>query len=645
MHHVTWTRQKLTLCQTPPAEHLLRVRTSILPGIGPRGQKRKASSIPFKSQPAPCEPPRQIRRVFIGGRTELRRPRLRGPLATVRQTSTSHYFRSDFANQPFTSTYEPGLPTKGPLASASNHGSPRLTPKSLKTHLDDFVVGQDRAKRTLSVAVFNHYQRIQENQRRLEEEEELEAKRQRRESHPVEEEFPGQRPTIRYGGSPEVSDKPIDSPVMDTSPLALEKSNLLLLGPSGVGKTLMVKSLARILSVPFSISDCTPFTQAGYIGEDVDVCVHRLLAAADYDVSQAERGIICLDELDKVAAAPRTHGKDVGGEGVQQALLKIIEGTTVQVTAKGERNTSKSGGQLGSTNSSLGSTLGGSAPPQKGEVYNVRTDDILFVCSGAFTGLQKVVMDRISKGSMGFGKPVKSSSGLSSLSSSGSRDTTRSGEPSPVIPGSEEEGLYRKYLPFFTAAAQSDGTEASIEPPIFNPLDFLNPEDLQNFGFIPELIGRIPKMVALSPLSHSLLLRILTEPRNSLLNQYKQTFQLWGTELHFTTPALHCVASRALAMNTGARALRTEMEAILGDANFELPGTNIKYALVTERVAKREEQVLYFHRGRQRDFHALIAAEEGEWEDRRAAQRAESQASNRGSFEEWRGKATAAGAG
>jgi ATP-dependent Clp protease ATP-binding subunit ClpX len=562
------------------------------------------------------------------------------------RSSPSQFHRSDFTNQPFTGSYEPGAPTTGPLAAASPYGAPRLTPKMLKQHLDQFVVGQDRAKKVLSVAVFNHYQRIQELQRREEEEEELIAQRERRERHPVENEFPGQQPTIRLGGPPTSSFDPRmnGSPLIDTSPLTLEKSNIMLLGPSGVGKTLMAKTLARVLSVPFSMSDCTPFTQAGYIGEDAEVCVHRLLAAANYDVERAERGIICLDEVDKIATAKVSHGKDVSGEGVQQALLKIIEGTTVQIQAKTERNAPRAGGQSNTypTNSPLGSGYSTSSPsqsPAKGEVYNVRTDNILFIFSGAFIGLQKHIMDRLSKGSIGFGAPVRSSSSLL-YSVSGSRDQKSTTNPIPILPGSEEEALYKKHLPFFTptppAASTMDGL--APEPTYFNPLDLLTPQDLQSYGFIPELIGRIPITAALAPLTHALLLRILTEPRSSLLAQYVTLFSLSNIELRFTTPALHIVASNALAMGTGARALRTEMEAILGDAMFEGPGSSVKYVLVTERVAKREAPCIYLGRGQGGKFHAQIAQEEGEWEDRhkdRARDRA-------ASFEDWRTKTTAA---
>lgn len=375
----------------------------------------------------------------------------------------------------------------------------------------------------------------------------------------------------------------------------------------------MAKTLARVLSVPFSISDCTPFTQAGYIGEDAESCVHRLLAAANYDVEQAERGIIVLDEVDKIAAAKVSHGKDVGGEGVQQALLKIIEGTTVQVQAKPEKNPrATSPPNSYASNSPLGNTPfqpHNNNPITKGEVYNVRTDNILFIFSGAFVGLHKVVMDRISRGSIGFGQPVRSASSTSDLPGSPDSNT----EPQPILPGSEEEALYKKHLPFFTSASQLTSTN---EPTYFNALDLLTPADLQTYGFIPELIGRIPVTAALSTLTQPLLLRILTEPRNSLLAQYTTLFALSGIELRFTTPALHKIAANAFKMGTGARALRTEMETILSDAMFETPGSSVKFVLVTEAVAERKEKPIYLARGQGGKFHAMISAEESEWEEK-----------------------------
>ncbi|KAL4821577.1 P-loop containing nucleoside triphosphate hydrolase protein [Aspergillus spinulosporus] len=553
----------------------------------------------------------------------------------------SQFDRTDFTSQPFSGVYETGLPTAGPLGSTPAFGV-RITPKSLKQYLDQFVVGQERAKKILSVAVYNHYQRVQELQRRQEEAEQLLAKRLRREDiqrrqeereellgkhasteslehHPVEDEYPGQQRTIYPNNSPTQPSRATDKAELDeSSPLQIEKSNVLLLGPSGVGKTLMCRSLARVLSVPFSISDCTPFTQAGYIGDDAEVCVHRLLAAANYDVEQAERGIIVLDEIDKIAAAKVSHGRDVGGSGVQESLLKLLEGTTVQVQAKQERSAPRLGGTNSPSypsNGPLGNTPfthpGGGNVSHKGEVYNVRTDNILFICSGAFAGLHKVVMDRISRGSMGFGQPVRTPP-QTSTDRPYSYDSTAN-QPVPILPGSEEEALYKKHLPFFTPPSLSS---PEAEPTYFNALDLINQTDLQNYGFIPELVGRIPVNAALSALSQPLLVRILTEPRNSLVAQYTTLFSLSGIELRFTTPALHKIAANAFTMGTGARALRTEMETILSDAMFETPGSSVKFVLVTENVAERKEKPVYLGRGQGSRFHSMIAAEEDRWEER-----------------------------
>lgn len=377
-------------------------------------------------------------------------------------------------------------------------------------------------------------------------------------------EFPGQQdgPSSRLE-SPSIGIPPI----LDSSPLTLDKTNILLLGPSGVGKTLMAKTLARVLSVPFSMSDCTPFTQAGYIGEDAEICVHRLLAAANYDVAQAERGIICLDEIDKISTAKVSHGKDVGGEGVQQALLKIVEGTTLQIQAKQEKSrspgpssniyntSSPPSGGLSSDTPGSGNTTSG---PSKTETYNVRTDNILFIFTGAFVGLQKIVLNRIAKGSIGFGSPIRASS-----SSSANMDSNIS-----VRAGSEESKLFAKNLPFFT-------TFSPVQSPLhqYNPLDLVEPTDLQAYGLIPELIGRIPVSAALSALDEDALVRVLTEPRNSLVKQYEQLFRLSGVELHFTRGALREVARSSLGMGTGARGLRTCCERLLTETMFEIPGT------------------------------------------------------------------------
>lgn len=593
--------------------------------------------------------------------------------------SSDSYIRSDFTNQPWTGLYEPGRPTEGPLGGASDIGAPRITPAILKQHLDQYVVGQERAKKTLATAVYNHYQRIQELQRRDEEEQEQEAAEERRRTHqrhPVEgregewkrgiavpsltkdfaeDDFPGQQQTTVYThhdsrssqqqrtSQQDASTAP--APLQDNSPLTVEKSNVLLLGPSGVGKTLMAKTLARVLEVPFSMSDCTPFTQAGYIGEDADVCVQRLLAAANYDVTRAERGIIVLDEIDKIATAKVSQGKDVSGEGVQQALLKIIEGTTLQIQAKQERNATseRNRGQY-PTNSPLSgghinqSQTGG----QKGDTYNVRTDNILFLCAGAFNGLHKVILDRVSKGSMGFGATVRAAN---NFDSSASHHET-------IMEGEDE--LFEKYLPYYTSPTSNDhDSSISKQKRTYNTLDLVEPQDLQKYGLIPELVGRIPISCALSSLDVQSLVKVLTEPRNSLLKQYQQLFSLSSIEIRFTTAALHAIASTALKMGTGARGLRTVMERLLADAMFESPGSSIKYILINEDVADRKAGAIYYGRGQQEDFYNRITSEEDVWEERKRAEdgnetefeaRARMNAKNPArTFEEYREKATAAG--
>lgn len=567
---------------------------------------------------------------------------------TAIHPSSSQFNRSDFGGQPFNGIYEPGQPTGGPLGQASNVGAPRITPRMLKEHLDAFVVGQERAKKVLSTAVYNHYQRIQEVQRQDDEFDELMQQHARREManrHPVEgsdellfnressvlthelDEFPGQPATVR------LNPLPPPPPLQDSTPLTIEKSNVLLLGPSGVGKTLMAKTLARVLEVPFSMSDCTPLTQAGYIGEDVEVIIQRLLAASNYDVARAEQGIICLDEIDKIATAKVSHGKDVSGEGVQQALLKIIEGTTVQVQAKAER--SSPGRQHGNMSGQgwnpsgplgAGGGMGGQSPSGgKSEVFNVRTDNILFVCTGAFTGLHKMILDRVSRGSIGFGAHVRAAN----PESSSSGGTT--------LKGKANDQLFRKHLPFFTPETPTDAPNPA--EPTYNTLDLVGPEDLQKYGMIPELVGRIPISCALSSLDEEALVRVLTEPRNALMRQYEQLFSLSGIELRLTSSALREVARSASGMGTGARGLKTVLERLLGEAMFEAPGSATKHILITEQVAMKKQAPIYLARGQQGMFHSLIAQEEEEWERRKEGKEDD----GTHDFREYREKAIAAG--
>lgn len=364
-----------------------------------------------------------------------------------------------------------------------------------------------------------------------------------------------------------------DSPqIQDTSPLQFEKSNVLMLGPTGVGKTLIAKTLARILDVPFSMSDCTPFTQAGYIGEDADVCVQRLLAAANYDVEAAERGIIVLDEIDKIATAKVSHGKDVSGEGVQQSLLKIIEGTTLQIQAKPERGAGgRTTGRDASSfppnmDSSRGPASGaGSATPLggKGEVYNVRTDNILFICTGAFVGLHKIILDRKSKGGMGFGAQVRAAN-------------PESGKHETML-RREDVAAFRKDLPIYLpsrseSSAVYSGREEQYREEEHNVLNYVEPSDLHRYGMIPELVGRIPTTCAVSALDEEALVRVLTEPKNSLVRQEAALFHADGIELRFTSGALREIAKKANGMGTGARGLKAVVDRLLMWSKFDAPG-------------------------------------------------------------------------
>ena len=470
-------------------------------------------------------------------------------------------------------------------------------------------------------------------------------------------EFPGQPSTVSLypprPPPPYPSQRLGSQPIIDQTPLTIEKSNLLVLGPSGTGKTLMAKTLARVLEVPFSMSDCTPFTQAGYIGEDVEVCISRLLAASGYDVAKAERGIICLDEIDKIATARVSHGKDVSGEGVQQALLKILEGTTVQVQAKQEKSapSSTSGRSSTPTPNSPGAQgpLGGATAtqsgPQKGETYNINTDNILFICSGAFVGLHKLIMDRLAKGSIGFGARVQTSSFNPSHSPS-NPDTN-----DPTIPAGtpENDALFAKHSPFFTTEDPSPDRDDAKSPPRHNTLDLITPGDLHKYGLIPELTGRLPITTSLRPLTISQLTRVLTEPRNALVTQYVELFHLSSIELRFSSLALHEIAKAAQTMGTGARGLRTVMERVLGDAMYDAPGGGVRYVHVGEQAATGKEKVKMWGRESRAAFAAAVQEEEEEWRRRNqpaAGERMRHDEQDRfDSFEQYREVAKIAGAG
>ncbi|GAA5900700.1 hypothetical protein JCM5296_006752 [Sporobolomyces johnsonii] len=366
---------------------------------------------------------------------------------------------------------------------------------------------------------------------------------------------------------------PSPSNSLASSSTVYEKSNMLLLGPTGTGKTLLVRTLAQALDIPFAAVSATSLTSAGYIGDDVESVVARLVQSADGDVEKAGRGIIFIDEIDKISASSGPQ-KDVGGEGVQQALLKLLEGTVANV-----ENYNVTGG--GTSKGFVGLMRRGSSKETQ-----VDTTNILFIVAGAFAGLEKVIQARLSKGSIGFTSRI-----------------ARSPSSSAASPPSAQSSA-------LSLSGSATSTDPAAQQDLSHLLEQCQPSDLVSFGLIPEFIGRLPIIVALQALTESDFVRVLTEPKNALVKQYQALLAASGVDLRFTTPAIRAIAQQTVSKGTGARGLRRIMEDVLLDPMYEAPQSSIRYILITRSVALGTEPAHYYSRGQRHVFEAAFAEEE-----------------------------------